>query len=275
MNETHGMMRLLSNCFNLFKSRESVLVQLEQEYIPEQQKGCQDISEIEMCNRKESMIRNRIKLVDCCGFEFCHDSIDDRAGTCTTMRITFLRSRRKLLIIIALYVTVVVAKLNCLDLSNFDVTCSADAVSGIQVSGSKGGSRPDDIQLGESSLRTLHTSDNGCSLLIERQYLDIQQNKEIKYTMACFLPDQFNEVEYFGEWDDAAVEEFSFSYDHRWDDDRLVCNNNGFELPDEVSNVHVEINGDLENNDGGEVYVSGTFSSSNHIGSWTGSCNPV
>lgn len=192
------------------------------------------------------------------------------------MRITFLRRRAGLLIVIALCASVSVAKLTCLDLSNFDVTCGADAFSGIHVSSeSKGGSKPEDIQQGESSFRTLHTNDNRCSLLIERQYLDIQQNKEVKYTMACFLPDRYDQDKNFGEWDDTAVADTIYSYDYSWGDDRLVCNNFGFNLPDDVSNTHVEISGDLGDLDGGEVHVSGTYSSSTHIGSWSSSCNPV
>ena len=192
------------------------------------------------------------------------------------MRITFLCRRAELLILIALYVSASVAKLTCLDLSNFDVTCSADDFSGIQVSSvSMGGSKPEDIQQGESSFRTLHTNDNRCSLLVERQYLDIQQNKEVKYTMACFLPDRYDEDNYFGEWDDTAVADTIYSYDYSWDDDRLVCNNFGFNLPDDISNIHVEISGDLGDLNGGEVHVSGTHSSSTHIGSWSSHCNPV
>ena len=183
-----------------------------------------------------------------------------------------------LLTVAVLQATMASAKLSCPDLSKFDVTCSAAEFSGIRVS--KGDdAKPEHTEQGESSLIVIFASDNRCSMLLKRSYMDIRQGKEVKYTMSCFFPDQVDH-------DDDNVEDKLGQFEQELDlelndnnedkdivmDTRLVCTNSGFHLPGDMLNVHMEINEDFDSGTGGVLYLFGTASSINEISSWTDTC---
>jgi hypothetical protein len=172
--------------------------------------------------------------------------------------------------------TLASAKLSCPDLSKFDVTCSADEFSGIRVRTGKD-AEPKKAEQGESSLTAIFASDNRCSLLMKRNYMDIRQGKEVKYTMSCFFPDLVDHEAHEGEnaenKEDQLEGNDNIEDEGRRDGGRLVCTNAGFDLPGDTLNVHMEINGEFVNYAEGELlYLFGTASSAKEISSWTDTC---
>jgi hypothetical protein len=211
------------------------------------------------------------------------------------------------LTIVVFQATLAPAMHNCPDLSKLDMTCSADGFSGIRVSKGKS-AKPKHVKQGKSSLTAIFASNNRCSLLMERKYIDAQQGKEAKYKVTCFFPDQVRDLDDEGaedeenqpgkdstenrvnDLDDEGAEdkEDALDKDNTGDlnpeeedtsnghddivDGRLVCTNAGFGLPEDTLNVHMEIHGDFDNDHGGELYLFGTASSAKAIGSWTDTC---
>ena len=187
------------------------------------------------------------------------------------------------LTIVVFQATLAPAMHNCPDLSKLDMTCSADGFSGIRVSKGKS-AKPKHVKQGKSSLTAIFASNNRCSLLMERKYIDAQKGKEAKNKVTCFFPDQVRDLDDEGAEDkedaldkdntgDLNPEEEDTSNGHDdIVDGRLVCTNAGFGLPEDTLNVHMEIHGDFDNDHGGELYLFGTASSAKAIGSWTDTC---
>jgi hypothetical protein len=133
------------------------------------------------------------------------------------------------------------AKLSCPDLSKFEITCSADGFDGTGEIGKKG--KPKVTGQAESSLTSLFASENECTALMERMYVD-SKGKENTYLVSCF-----------SEMDE--------------DEGRLVCNNHGFKRD---GSVHMEIHWEADSED---AHILGTSSGDTFMEAWTDECKLV
>jgi len=156
------------------------------------------------------------------------------------------------------------AKLSCPDLSSFDITCRSDASEGVAIRQKEGA--PELIQSGDSSLKALLTSANGCNSLMERKYID-EDDQERSYTVSCYFAE--GGVDYNKKKDRRRR-------NYHLDESRLVCTNFGFAgatpIQMEVQWGYGSDDNEEDEDVDEEVHILGTSSTKKSIFSWSDTC---